>query len=104
MPPPPIWAARPVHEAGNTTRKLIARPCELLSIGAIAPSIEQYAGALAVLTHLGAARVTPATGSPMADAGIVGSEPFTRAVFRGDHLRSLGSGTLGSLRLNPAVA
>src|SRR4051812_14999106 len=71
MPPPPICAARPVHEAGNTTRKLIARPCELLSIGAIAPSIKQYAGALAALTHLGAARVTPATGSPMAEAGIV---------------------------------
>src|SRR5438128_2721994 len=70
MPPPPICAARPVHEAGNTTRKLIARPCELLSIGAIAPSIEQYAGPLAALTHLGAARLTPATGSPIAEAGI----------------------------------
>src|SRR3989442_15768333 len=71
MPPPPICAARPVHEAGSTTRKLIARPCELLSIGAIAPSIEQYAGALPALTHLGAARLTSAAGSPMAIAGIV---------------------------------
>src|SRR6059036_1982498 len=70
MPPPPICAARLVHEAGSTTRKLIARPCELVSIGAIAPSIEQYAGALPALTHLGAARVTPATGSPIAEIGI----------------------------------
>src|SRR2546428_13872442 len=70
MPPPPICAARMVHDAGSTTRKLIARPCELLSIGAIAPSIEQYAGALPALTHLGAARVTPATGSPIAEIAI----------------------------------
>src|SRR2546426_12355642 len=71
IPPPPIWEARPVHEAGSTTRKLIARPCELLSMGAIAPSIEQYAGAVPALTHFGEARLTPATGSPMAEAGIV---------------------------------
>src|SRR5436853_2612013 len=71
MPPPPICAARPVHEAGSTTRKLIARPCELLSVGAMAPSIEQYAGSVPALTHFGGARLTPATGSPMAEAGIV---------------------------------
>src|SRR6185369_2530214 len=70
MPPPPICAERMVQEPGSTTRKLIARPCELLSIGAIAPSIEQYAGALPVLTHVGAARLTPATGSPIAEIGI----------------------------------
>ena len=62
---------RLVQEAGSTTRKLIARPCELVSIGAIAPSIEQYAGALLPLTHLGAARLTPATGSPIAEAEMV---------------------------------
>src|SRR5947209_2141284 len=71
MPPPPICAARPVHEAGSTTRKLIARPCELLSMGAMAPSIEQYARSVPALTHLGGARLTPATGSPMAEAGTV---------------------------------
>lgn len=63
-----------MHDAGSTTRKLIARPCELLSTGAIAPSIEQYAGALAALTHLGAARVTAATGSPIAEIGIARRE------------------------------
>src|SRR3989442_9829849 len=63
---------RPVHAAGSTTRKLIGRPYELLSMGAIAPSIEQYAGTLPVAaTHRGAESVTPATGSPMADVGIV---------------------------------
>src|SRR2546427_12445249 len=72
IPPPPIWEARPVHEAGSTTRKLIGRPYELLSMGAIAPSIEQYAATLPVAaTHRGAESVTPATGSPMADVGIV---------------------------------
>src|SRR5207244_13377334 len=34
-------------------------------------SIEQYAGSVPALTHLGEARLTPATGSPMAEAGIV---------------------------------
>jgi len=46
-------------------------PLHLVSIGAIAPSIEQYAGALLPLTHLGAARLTPATGAPIAEAEMV---------------------------------
>src|SRR5580692_5806852 len=53
IPPPPIWAAWPVHEAGSTTRKLIGRPYELLSMGAMAPSIEQYAGVLPAATQRG---------------------------------------------------
>src|SRR6185436_11616123 len=53
------------------TRKLIGRPCVLVSVGAMTPSIEQYAGALPVAaTHRGAASVTPATGSPIDATGI----------------------------------
>src|SRR4030095_2499719 len=60
-PPPPDCADRRLHDAGRMTRKLIGCPYALLSIGAITPSIEQYAGALPAGTHLGAASVTPAT-------------------------------------------
>ena len=50
----------------------MGRPFTLVSVGAMAPSIEQYAGALPVAaTHRGAARVTPATGSPIDETGIV---------------------------------
>src|SRR5688572_10272382 len=49
----------------------MGRPFALVSVGAIAPSIEQYAGAFSVAaTHRGAARVTPATGSPMDETGM----------------------------------
>jgi hypothetical protein len=42
-----------------------------VSVGAIAPSIEQYAGAFPVAaTQRGSAKVTPATGSPIDDTGI----------------------------------
>src|SRR5678809_1623618 len=71
IPPPPSCTACLDHDAGRMTRKLIGRPCELVSVGAIAPSIEQYAGALpAAATHLGEASDTPATGSPIDPTGI----------------------------------
>ena len=41
MPPPPSCTACCVQEAGSTTRKLMGRPFELVSVGAIAPSMEQ---------------------------------------------------------------
>ncbi len=71
MPPPPSCTARRVQEAGSTTRKLMERPFELVSVGAIAPSMEQYAGGVPAATHRGAASVTPATGSPIDETGIV---------------------------------
>src|SRR5262245_58896140 len=47
------------------------RPCGLASVGAIAPSIEQYAGAFPLAgTQRGAASVTALTGSPIADAAM----------------------------------
>ena len=72
------------------TRKLIGRPCELVSVGAMAPSIEQYAGALPVAaTHRGEASVTPATGSPIDATGIDGTELRARAIFSGNRPRRL---------------
>src|SRR5262245_10700581 len=69
MPAPPRWAARSVHTAGNTTRKLIGLPSAVT--GASAPSIEQYAGADSVAAvHTGAASDTPDTGSPIDAVGI----------------------------------
>src|SRR5262245_50535885 len=79
MPPPPSCTAWLVHDAGSTTRKLMGRPLELVSVGAITPSMEQKAGALPVAgTHHGAARVTPATASPIDATGMV--EPSWDAV------------------------
>ena len=46
-------------------------PFALLSTGAMAPSIEQYAGTFPDGTHRGADNVTAATGSAMEFAGIV---------------------------------
>ena len=60
-----------VQEAGSTTRKLMGRPFGLVSVGAIAPSIEQYAGAAPAAPPTGARQaVTPATGSPIAATGM----------------------------------
>src|SRR6476620_7015331 len=55
MPAPPSCTAWCVQETGSTTRKLMDRPFELVSVGAIAPSIEQYAGVAPDATQRGAA-------------------------------------------------
>src|SRR5688572_1728168 len=71
MPPPPICAARRLHDAGRSTRKLIGRAVALVSTGAITPSTRQCAGtAPAASTQAGAASVTPRTGAPMAAGGM----------------------------------
>ena len=70
MPPPPICAARRLHDAGSSTRKLIGRAVGLVSTGAIVPSTRQCAGApLAASTQDGVASVTLRTGAPMAAGG-----------------------------------
>ena len=68
IPPPPSCAARSVHDAGKTTRKLMGFAAG--SMGAIAPSTVQYAGAgSAAAVHRGSLSVTFDTGSPMAATG-----------------------------------
>src|SRR5262245_28085096 len=67
MPPPPSCAARPDHDAGNTTLKLIGLDVPLVSIDAIEPLTRQCAATpMAASTHDGADTVTLRTGSPMA--------------------------------------
>src|SRR6185436_10334603 len=78
---------------GSTTRKLIGRPFTLVSVGAMAPSIEQYAGALpAAATQRGAASVTAATGSPIAVVGIIVP---SRALVQSSAVTVLGVGAAG---------
>ncbi len=68
IPPPPSCAARNVHDAGKTTRKLMGFAAG--SMGAIAPSTVQYAGAgSAAAVHRGSLSVTFDTGSPIAATG-----------------------------------
>ena len=72
MPPPPSCAARRIHDAGSTTRKLIGLAVLAVSTGAIDPSTRQCAGTpFAASTHDGADSVTLRTGSPIADGAIV---------------------------------
>jgi hypothetical protein len=71
IPPPPICAARPLHAAGKTTRKLIGREVLLASTGAIDPSTRQNAGSpFAASTQVADDSATLRTGSPIADAAI----------------------------------
>ena len=72
FPPPPSCIARPLHDAGNTTRKLIGCAVGLLSAGARAPVTEQKAGPVWVAAlHTGASSVMADTGSPIAVTGMV---------------------------------
>jgi hypothetical protein len=73
FPPPPIWAARRLHAAGSTTRKLISFAVLLVSTGVIDPSIRQCAGTPpAASTHDEDDNVTARTGSPILDGSIDG--------------------------------
>ena len=76
MPPPPRWTARWFQLAGKTTRKLIGRALGDLSTGAIEPSTTHCAAAVPWLPAAAGVQtavftVTAATGSPIADAGMV---------------------------------
>src|SRR5215218_4502315 len=72
IPAPPRCTARWFQLAGRTTRKLMGRALDALSTGAIAPSTAHCAAAAAVAAvHAGAFNVTAATGSPMAEAGML---------------------------------
>src|SRR6185369_3300538 len=72
IPPPPSCAARPDHDAGNTTLKLIGLAVLAVSTDAINPFTRQCAGIpFAASTHDGADSVTLRTGSPIADGAIV---------------------------------
>src|SRR4051812_4794228 len=70
IPPPPSWMARPLHDAGSTTRKLMAGVAGLRLTGAIDPETAQNENAGSCPpVHTGADRLTDDTGSPMALAG-----------------------------------
>ena len=77
MPPPPRWTARWFQLAGKTTRKLIGRALGDLSTGAMEPSITHCAAAdvpwlpPAGGAHTAVFTVTAATGSPIAEVGMV---------------------------------
>jgi len=71
IPPPPSWAALSLHSEGNNTRKRIGFALPLVSIGAIEPSMLQYAGnGAAASFQTGAFKVTAATGSAITSIGI----------------------------------
>src|SRR5689334_18680890 len=72
MPPPPNCAARPLHMDGKATWKLIGLAVGERSTGARTPFTVQYGcSPLAASTHRGASSVTPDTGSPIAETGIL---------------------------------
>ena len=71
LPEPPIWADRPLQEAGRTTRKLMGFAFSSFETGAMEPFTLQYPRVdPAAFNHIGAFRVTADTGSPMAETGI----------------------------------
>src|SRR4030095_542456 len=71
-PPPPSWAARPLHVAGSTTLKLIGLAVAWVSTRAIEPLTRPCAAIpFAGSTHDGADNVTLRTGSPIADEAMV---------------------------------
>src|SRR3954471_19226110 len=72
IPAPPSCMARPFHDAGNTTRKLIGCAAGLASSGAMAPVTEQNAALpWAAAVHTGASSVTADTGSPIEATGML---------------------------------
>src|SRR3954452_23855609 len=72
LPAPPSCIARPFHDAGNTTRKLMGCAVALASAGARAPVTAQNAGTACVAAvHTGASSVTAETRSPIAVTGML---------------------------------
>ena len=70
IPPPPRCTARPDHDAGNATRKLIGFALFRRSIGAMVPSTAQYGGTgPAASVQRGSFKVTLDTGSLIAAIG-----------------------------------